>query len=175
MRKNRTFDVIQPCRLILWGCFTRTKLNLTEENEKRENVVKKHFLLVLVLIIAVFGMTGCSNSKYSSHYYTIAHGTSTDSDSASVFFGEFEGTEVFKLKIERGKTAKLQYSGKLKTGSATVYYDCGEAKTELFSIHSGDEINAYSNELAAGTVYIIIETNEKCESGSFDFEIIYYD
>ena len=141
--------------------------------DKGEKEIKRIILLVLAMLFVTFSLVGCN--RYSSHYYTIAHGTSNDSDSASVFFGEFEGTEVFKLKIERGKTAKIQYSGKLETGSATVYYDCGEAKTELFSIHSGDEINAYSNKLAAGTVYIIIETNEKCTGGSFDFQIIYHD
>lgn len=137
-----------------------------------EKDIKRIILFLFALLFVAFCLVGCK--RYSSHYYTIAHGISyDDSDSVSVFFGEFEGTEVFKLKIKRDKMAKIHYSGKLETGSATVYYDCGKAKTELFSIHSGDEINAYGNKLASGTVYIIIETNEICKSGNFDFEIIY--
>lgn len=127
-------------------------------------------LLVTVLLITVC-LVGCNH--YSSHYFAIAHGTSNNSDSALLFFGEFEGTEVFKLKIESGKTAKIKYTGKLETGSLTVYYDCGKAKTELFSIHTGEEIDASSQTLPAGTVYLIVETSEKCGNGDFDFEIVY--
>lgn len=135
--------------------------------------MRKYSLLVLVLIIVSFGMTGCA-SKYPSHYYTIAHVTSYDSNSVSVFFGEFTGTEVFKMRIENGKTAKLQYSGELKTGSLTVYYDCkGIKKSELFSLQGGDDINAFSEPLTSGTVYIILETSDKCQNGACSFEIIY--
>lgn len=133
--------------------------------------MKRYILLFLVMIIVVFGMTGCS--KYSSHYNAVLHVHSNDSDSASVSFHELDGTEVFKLKCENGKTARIQYSGKLETGSLTVYYDCGEEKTELFSLQAGDEINACSDQLAKSKVYIIIETSEECQDGACSFEIIY--
>ena len=133
--------------------------------------MKRYVLLFLALIIVTFGMTGCS--KYSSHYSAVLHIHSNDTDSASVIFHELDGTEVFKLKCENGKTARIQYSGKLETGSLTVYYDCGEEKSELFSLQAGDDINACSEELAANTVYVIIETSEQCEIGDFSFEILY--
>ena len=133
--------------------------------------MKKYTLLFLALIIVTFGMTGCS--KYSSHYNAVLYAHSNDTDSASASFYKFEGTEVFKLKTESGKTAKIHYFGKLESGSLTVFYDCGETKTELFSVQSGDEINACSDSLSADTVYIIIETSEICESGDFSFEINY--
>lgn len=43
----------------------------------------------------------------------------------------------------------------------------------MFSLHSGDETEACSEEIAAGTVYVIIETSEKCENGNLSFEISY--
>ncbi len=133
--------------------------------------MKRFAFLSFSLLLVILSLVSCN--RYSSHYYTIAHGTSFDSDSASVFFGEFEGTEVFKMKIESGKTARIQYSGKLETGNLTVYYDCNGEKTVMFSICSGDEVNACTEELPVGKVYVIIETSEKCVNGSFDFKINY--
>ncbi|MBQ0010096.1 MAG: hypothetical protein KBS76_03220 [Ruminococcus sp.] len=133
--------------------------------------MKRTVLLLFTMLFLIFSLAGCS--KYSSHYHAVAHVHSNSPDSAMVSFYEFDGTEVFKLKCESGKTARIQYSGKLETGSLTVYYDCKGVKTELFSVHSGDEINAYSEEITAGTVYIIVETSEKCQNGVCSFEINY--
>ena len=133
--------------------------------------MKRRLLLVFAMLFVAFSLTGCS--KYSSHYNAVLHAHSNDSDSAWTSFLELEGTEVFKLKCESDKTARIQYSGKLETGSLTVYYDCGGTKAELFSVESGDEIKECSDELTADTVYIIIETSEKCQNGNFSFEINY--
>ena len=133
--------------------------------------MKRFTVLLFVLIFAVCGLTGCN--KYSSHYNTVGHAYSNTSGSAWTSFMELDGTEVFKLKCESGKTAEILYSGKLETGSLTVFYDCGEGKTELFSMQSGEEIHACSDPLTADTVYIIMETREACQNGSFSFEISY--
>ena len=131
--------------------------------------MKRFTVLLFVLIFAVCGLTGCG--KYASHYNTVGHVYSGTSDSARTSFMELDGTEVFKLKCESGKTAEILYSGKLETGSLTVFYDCGEGKTELFSLNAGEEINACSDPFPADTVYIIMETREACQNGSFSFEI----
>ena len=131
----------------------------------------KKLTALILLLVCILGLSGCS--KYSSHYSAVLHVQSNSTDSASVSFHELDGTEVFKLKCKSGQTARIQYSGKLEAGSLTAYYDCGETKTELFSVESGDEINACSDQLTAGTVYVIIETGEKCRNGEFSFEIIY--
>lgn len=131
--------------------------------------MKRCAFLLLTLIIVAFGMTGCS--KYASHYNAVAHIHSNDSDSASTSFSKLDGTEVFKLKCKSDETARIQYSGELEDGSLTVYYDCGGTKAELFSVQSGDEIHAYSDPLTADTVYVIIETSEKCQNGEFTFEL----
>ena len=133
--------------------------------------MKRILSLVLVLLFAACSLTGCT--KYVSHYYTIGHVCSNTSESARTSFMEFEGSEVFKLKCKNGETAEIQYSGKLESGGLTAYYDCGGGKTELFSIRSGEEISAYSERLSAKTVYVIIETSEKCKNGDFRFEIRY--
>lgn len=133
--------------------------------------MKRIVLLLFALFFVVFGLIGCS--KYSSHYNAVGHVYSSDSDSARTSFMEFEGTEVFKLKCKSKNIAGITYSGKLEMGSATVYCDCGGTKTELFSIHSGEEVDSCYDYLPEDTVYIIIETSEKCQNGDFTFEIFY--
>lgn len=133
--------------------------------------MKRIVLLLFVLLFVVFGLTGCG--KYASHYNAVAHVHSNKSDSAMASFHELDGTEVFKLKCKSGETARIQYSGKLEDGSAIVYYDYRGSKTELFSVRSGDEISAYSDPVTADTVYVIIETGEKCVNGAFAFELVY--
>lgn len=133
--------------------------------------MKRNILLLLVMLLVLGSLVGCSS--YTSHYSAIAHVRTNSSDSAMVSFHEFVGTDVFQLKCKSDQTAKIQYSGKLESGSLTVYYDCGGMKKELFSLQAGDEIEAFSEPLAAGKVYIIVETNEKCLDGVCSFTICY--
>ena len=88
-------------------------------------------------------------------------------------FVEFEGTEVFKLKCKSKDQAIIVYSGKLEAGSLTVYYDCGGTKTELFSLQSGEDIQSAGGYLPKDTIYIIVETSEKCSNGNLSFEVMY--
>ena len=131
--------------------------------------MKKIVFTLFALLFVIIGLTGCS--RYVSHYSTVGHVRSNGPGSAWMSFIKFEGSEVFKLKCSSGKPTRIRYSGELETGSLTVYYDCGEGKTELFSLRSGNKVNAYSEPFIAGTVYVIIETTEKCENGDFNFEI----
>ena len=133
--------------------------------------MKRFIILCLTLTLVLCGLGGCS--KYSSHYSAVMYAHSNDSDSAEMSFYIFDGTEVFDFKCESGQTAKIRYTGKLETGSLTVFVDRGEGKTELFSLHAGEEISADSDPLSAKTVTVIVETNEKCESGALTFELVY--
>ena len=63
------------------------------------------------------------------------------------------------------------YSAKLEEGSAAVFYDNGSGKTELFAIQGGEETDAAFPLPGSGTVYVIIETQVKCQNGEFRFEI----
>ena len=125
------------------------------------------YILLLLTVIAVFGLTGCSN--YSSHYKAMMYVHSNTSDKAEISFSTFEGTGVYKLKC-RDSSEKLKYTGKLDKGSATVYYDNNGTKTELFRVGAGEEVDSVLEGLEKGTIYIILETDGKCEEGKFVFE-----
>ena len=116
----------------------------------------------------LFCLSGCG--KYTSHYNATAFVHSNESDSAFMSFWKFEGTMVFKLKCKSADEA-LAWSAKLETGSATIFYDCGDGKTELCALNAGDDLQDVLDELTPGTVYIIVETDGKCETGNFDFKI----
>lgn len=132
--------------------------------------MKRIVPVVLAVLVLALGLAGCS--KYVTHYSAIGHATTNDSDSASMSFMEFDGTEVFKLKCS-GDQAAIRYSGQLKTGALSVYYDCGGEKQELFSLRSGDDVHGTGGELPKNTVYIIVETSEKCTNGALSFEVAY--
>ena len=131
---------------------------------------KARSVLLAVLFLAVI-LVGCG--KYSSHYFAVGHAYSNDSGSAWMSFVEFEGTEVFRLKCKSKNQAEIVYSGKLETGSLTVYCDCGGTKEELFSLQSGDDIQSAGGHLPEDTIYIVIETSEKCRNGNLRFRVVY--
>lgn len=126
--------------------------------------------LTLIAMLAAFAISLSGCEKYASHYNATAFVHSNESDSAFMSFWKFEGTMVFKLKCESADEA-LAWSAKLETGSATIFYDCGDGKTELCTVSAGDDLQDVLDELTPGTVYIIVETDGKCEIGNFDFKI----
>ncbi|MBQ6066259.1 MAG: hypothetical protein IJK89_05510 [Clostridia bacterium] len=131
--------------------------------------MKKRILILLaaVTLLAV-SLSGCG--KYKSHYSATAFVHSNESDHAFMSFWQFEGTMVFQLKCKEAEKS-LSYTAKLETGSATVYYDTDGEKTEWFTVAAGDERQDKLDGLKPGTVYIIVETDGKCETGNFDFTI----
>lgn len=126
--------------------------------------------LTLIAMLAAFAISLSSCEKYASHYNATAFVHSNESDSAFMSFWKFEGTMVFKLKYESADEA-LAWSAKLETGSATVYYDCGDGKTELCALNAGDETESTLEKLKPGTVYVIVESDRHCENGDFHFDI----
>ena len=89
------------------------------------------------------------------------------SKEASVDFSSLKGSKVFKLKSD----GVLNYSAKLGSGNATVYYDYNGTKTELFSIKAGQEVGPASVKGIPGTVYVIVQTDGKCKDGRFSFDV----
>lgn len=133
--------------------------------------MKKRFFAALLAVVTVFMLlmlSGCDS--YRSHYNAVAFAHTNTSKNASMSFSSFEGTMVFKLKC-KSADEKINYSAKLDSGSAKVYYDCGGTKTELFSVGSGDDISEIGGALQKGTVYIIVEMSGKGQNGHFDFEL----
>lgn len=84
-------------------------------------------------------------------------------------FYSFDGRMVFKLKNAHHGT--LSCSASLETGSAAVYAVCGGEKTALFSISGGEKRDLCSEGLGNGSVYVIVETDGKCENGNFRFDL----
>ena len=130
--------------------------------------MKKMISAVALGLALLFCLSGCG--KYTSHYNATAFVHSNESDSAFMSFWKFEGRMVFRLKCKEAKE-QLSYTAKLKTGSATVYYDCGDGKTELCALDAGDETQASIDGLKPGTVYVIVEADGHCEEGDFHFDI----
>ena len=128
--------------------------------------------ILITLSFATLLFTGCG--KYNSSYSAVGFVHSNTSDKASMNFFEFDGTVVYKLKA-KSDSNKLKYSAKLGAGAASVYYDRNGEKVELFSITQDsaiDEETPQYVELNTGTVYIIVETDGKCQNGTFEFEIV---
>ena len=128
--------------------------------------MKRKIGLAVILLLLV-GLCGCS--KYVSSYKAIGFVHSNESTKAFMSFYEFEGRMVFILKCD--DETSIDYNAELKTGNCTVYYDSNGEKTMLFALGAGDHINSSGGELTPGTVYIIVETDEKCMNGDLSFSL----
>ena len=129
--------------------------------------MKIKMILVLSMMMLGLALTGCNT--YTEHGHGTIMISNNLSDNAFLSFSTFEGTKVFKLKVKSGD--KINYSGSLGTGSATVYYDNGEGKKELFTMSDGDSVEDSLENLEKGTVYIILETDGKAENGKVEFVV----
>ena len=134
---------------------------------KRRNIC--HIIMECILIIMIFAFGGCT--KYASSYKTTLCVSNNTSGNAFIRFSTFEGMESFKLKCKSENGGVLRYSAKLGEGSATIYYDVDDTKKELFTISAGESVEDSIELTGKGTVYIILETSEKCKSGDFEFDI----
>ena len=121
------------------------------------------------MILLIVALTGCGS--YSSSWKATIMVQSNESDSAYMRFSTFEGTMVFKLKPGKGENAKLNYSAKLESGDATIYYDCDGTKKELAHVSAGDDISSSIDDLGDGKIYIIVESDGQCKEGDFNFDI----
>ena len=130
------------------------------------------FILALITIVSALVSTGCST--YTSKYQAVGFVHSNTDDSAYMTFYSFEGTMVFKLKADSTLSgAALEYKTTLESGNVKIYYDFNGTKTELVSLKSGDEFSSHVD-INKGTVYVIVETDGKCQNGDFRFNIDYY-
>ena len=137
---------------------------------KRQSGIKTRSIscLVALSLLIVLGITGCN--KYSGHGTATLIVQNYDSDEASVNFGWLDGSRVYDMEV-KDTNETLKYKGKLGKGMATVFYDNGDGKKELFKIQTGESVDSNFNSLEKGTLYIIIETDGECESGDFEFRL----
>lgn len=127
---------------------------------------KKIVTLSLMLLLA-FTFCGCYASSFSALMYV----RTSHSDSCSMSFSEFNGTEAFKMKWTGDGTGHVRYHAKLDSGTMTVYYDTDGEKKEWFTVKPGEELNDVGLDLKQGSFYIIVESNGKAAEGSLSFEL----
>ncbi len=127
----------------------------------------KKIMVVLVSLLLICSLVGCS--KYSSHYSALLLISSQLSDSGYIRFSSFKGQKVFKFRSKEDSV--LNCSLKLESGEAMVYYDYDGTKEELVAVRSGDDFDLTDVRITAGTTYVIVETNGKCENGDFQFKV----
>lgn len=127
----------------------------------------KKIIAVTLAGIPLLLSAGCG--RYTSRYNAVGFVHSNESTAAFMTFYSFDGRMVFKMKS--AGEGDLTYTAKLESGSARVYYDYYGSKTELFSVNAGEEIQSHGGYVEAGTVYVIVETDEKCQNGDFHFSL----
>ena len=131
--------------------------------------MKKRTAVFVFAILTCMILAGCS--PYVSSGTALMMVSSNVSDSAFMSFSSLKGTKVFTLKAKEDG-AVLKYSGEVDgSGSATVYYDDDGTKKELFRLAAGEKAADSISLDGTGKVYVIVETDGKCEEGKFEFEI----
>ena len=132
----------------------------------------KKLCFVLTLILTLVMICGCG--KYVKSYAATVLMTSCYGDEASMEFGSFKGTYNFKLKRDDVAEHTLDFEASLATGEMNVYIGVDGEKELLRTVKGGESYDEtialdkkYDNEK---TVYIILETVDKCTTGDFDFE-----
>lgn len=143
---------------------------------RRGKIVR--FVLIAAALAMCFCLTACGN-KYSSSYYAVGMTRTSTSTKSTLYFKEFDGRFVFKMKAKEDKNA-LSYSAELGVGKIKITYDClyentyevlldaaeGEGKREGVILPDPDR------GLPSGTVYVIVESEGVCENGTFSFSLV---
>ena len=128
------------------------------------------FVLVMILTFATLcGCNGYVNSYYATILITSCHG-----DEVSMKFDTFKGTYNFKLKRDGSAKYTLDIEASLAEGEINVYIGVDGEKELLRTVNgveSYDETIAldkkYDNEK---TIYVILESTDKCKDGEFEFK-----
>lgn len=126
-------------------------------------------IIPMMLFILCLMLSACK-SKYTSHYSAMLMVTTNTSTKASISFDTFDGTYVMKLKNTGDGKVFITYHATLEEGNIKVYYDFDDEKRTLFEIESNGSIEKETEAFTSNkTIYIIIESEGKCNAGSFSF------
>lgn len=132
----------------------------------------KKFISVMIAVLTMilcFTLSACGN-KYRSHYSATLMVTTNTSNEASVSFDSFSGTYVMKLKNNGADEVFITYKATLGKGNIKVYYDFNDEKLDLFEIETNGSVDRKTETFTGNkTIYIIIESDGKCNDGSFSF------
>ena len=128
------------------------------------------FALALLLTLVML----CSCGAYVNHYSATILITSCQGDDASMEFDTFKGTYNFKLRRDGVAEHTLDFEASLAEGKMNIYIGVDGQKELLLTVKGGESYdetialdNKYDNEK---TIYVILETVDKCVNGDFEFE-----
>jgi len=128
------------------------------------------FVLALTLTLVML----CSCGGYVNSYSATILITSYQGDEASMEFDTFKGT--YNLKLRRDDTAEhtLDCEASLAEGEMNIYVGVDGEKEFLRTVKGGESYDEtivlddkYDNKK---TIYIILESVDKCVDGDFAFE-----
>lgn len=128
-------------------------------------------IIVVVMLVLCFTLSACG-AKYVSSYSASLMVKTNTSDKATVSFDSFKGTYVMQLKNNDADEVFIAYNATLGEGNIKVYYDFDGEKKDLFEINTDSSVNAKTETFVGNkTIYIIIESNDKCGDGEFSFRL----
>ena len=126
-------------------------------------------IFAVVTSMLCFTLAACGN-KYVSHYSAMLMVRENTSNKASVSFDSFSGTYVIKLKNNGTDEVFITYEATLQEGNIKVSYDYNDEKMNLFEIKTNGSVDSQTETFTGNkTIYIIIESDGKCNDGSFSF------
>lgn len=128
-------------------------------------------VIALATLVLCFTLSACGN-KYVSRYSAMLMVKTNTPNKASVSFDSFNGTYVMQLKNRGADEAFITYEATLEEGNIKIYYDYNDEKLNLFNIETGGSVEGKTETFTGNkTVYIIIESDAKCNAGSFSFAL----
>lgn len=128
-------------------------------------------IVAVVTLILCITIAACGNG-YSSHYSAAMMVEENTLTKASVSFDRFDGTYVMKLKNNGEDEVSITYEATLKEGNIKVYYDFNGEKLDLFEIETNGSVNTQTEAFTGNkTIYIILESDGKCNEGKFSFAL----
>ena len=132
----------------------------------------KKACFVLAMILTLATLCGCSG--YVKSYSATILITSCQGDEASMEFDTFKGTYNFKLRRDGIAEHTLDFEASLAEGEMNVYIGVDGEKELLLIVKGGESYDEtiilddkYDNEK---TIYVILESTDKCVDGDFEFE-----
>lgn len=126
-------------------------------------------IIATAMLVLCFSLSACG-SKYASHYSATLMVRTNTSNEANVSFSTFNGVYVMQLKSAGDEKAYITYNATLEEGNIKVYYDYDDEKLNLFEIGTDGSLTGQTESFTSNkTVYIIIESDGQCSSGSFSF------
>lgn len=156
------------CAIIL-SVRKRGKNQMENTTRKATSGAKATLLLLVLMTIALACLTSCS--KYSSHYSALMLVQSNTPQAASVSFSGFEGRLVLKMKSKADSAERMNFDVSLGEGNLTVSVDCAGVNAELLNLKGGDSYAYHLDNIGVGTVYVIIDSDGKCNDGRLSFTL----